>query len=195
MPAAPLSVMLIDDFQDRADVLERTLTELGYRVVGRVSAEDDLHAAFERYRPDIIVIDLDSPDRDTLEYMRSISDTDPRPIVMFTNDDDESAIKRAVRSGVSAYVTDGISARRVRPALDAAIALFEQYQEVRRELEDTRNTLAERKLVEKAKGILMKRKNIDESAAYRAMQKMAMDRNLRLAEIASSIIAAAEILG
>lgn len=191
----PLSVMLVDECSERVDMLDATLSAIGYNVVARVSATGNLHAAFERYRPDIIVIDMESPDRDTLESMRSISDEDPRPIVMFTNDDCQASIRRAVRSGVSAYVTDGISAHRVRPVLDAAIARFEEYQALRKELAQTRASLADRKVIDQAKGLLMRKKKLDEPAAYRAMQKMAMDRNLRLADLARSIIAASELLG
>jgi two-component system, response regulator / RNA-binding antiterminator len=189
-----LSVLLIDEDPDRAALLESSLVELGYRVMASVRPGADLYAVCERYRPDIVVVDMDSPDRDTLEHMRSISDRNPRPIVMFTNDDDSSTIQRAVLSGVSAYVVAELNPQRVRPVFDAAIAHFEHYQAIRSELEQAKTSLAERKLIEQAKGILMKKKQMDESRAYRVMQKMAMDRNMRLVDLARSIIAAAELL-
>ncbi len=190
-----LTVLLIDDWPDRAAILDKTLSASGYRVVASVQPGHDLYAVFEQYRPDIVIVDMESPDRDTLEHMRSISDRNPRPIVMFTNDDDSATIQRAVRSGVSAYVVDTLNPNRVRPVLDAAIARFEQYQSIRSELDRVKTSLAERKLVDQAKGVLMKRKGMDEPGAYRAMQKMAMDRNMRLVELARSIIAAADLLG
>lgn len=189
-----LTVLLVDDCPERVELLTDSLTASGYRVVAAVEPALNLHDVFEQYRPDIIVIDMDSPDRDTLEHMRSISDHNPRPIVMFTNDDDSLTIQRAVRSGVTAYVVDNLNPQRVRPVLDAAIARFEQYQSVRQELDAVKNSLAERKLIDRAKGILMTRKKIDEPTAYRMMQKMAMDRNTRLVELARSIISAADLL-
>ena len=190
-----LTVLLIDDCPDRVNLLDETLTASGYRVVAAVEPADNLHAVFERYRPDIILVDMESPDRDTLEHMRSISDHNPRPIVMFTNDDDSLTIQRAVRSGVTAYVVDTLSAKRVRPVLDAAIARFEQFQTMRNELDEARSSLADRKVIERAKGILMSRQQIDEPTAYRALQKMAMNRNQRIAELARNVISAADLLG
>ncbi len=192
--ATPLRVMLVNDRHDHADLMRRELVAIGYIVVAHVSAGDNLQVAFEGYRPDIIVAEMESPDCDTLEYMRVISDADPRPIVMFTNDDDPFTIRRAVMAGVSAYVTDARSTHRLRPVLDAAIARFDQLQAVRRELQKTRKTLSERKLIEQAKGVLMRKLDIDEPGAYRAMRKMAMDRNLRVADLARSLIAAADLL-
>lgn len=190
-----LTVLLIDDCSERVSLLEDTLTNDGYRVVAAVEPRLDLYRVFEQHQPDIVIVDIDSPDRDTLEHMRSISSSNPRPIVMFTNDDDRQTIKRAVASGVSAYVVDHLSTRRVRPVIDAAIARFEQFQQMRSELDAARSSLDERKVIEKAKGILMQRANLDEPAAYRAMQKMAMDRNTKLVDLAKSLIAASELLG
>ena len=119
---------------------------------------------------------------------------DPATSVMFTNDDDSDLIRRAVHSGVSAYIVDGINARRVRPIIDAAIARFEQFDAMRTELENAKSTLESRKIVEKAKGLLMESKDMNEADAYRAMQRMAMDRNLKMVDLARSIIAAAELL-
>ena len=189
-----LTVLLIDDCPERVGLLKDTLSESGYHVVAVVEPGLDLYRVFARYEPDIVIVDMDSPDRDTFEHMRSISSSNPRPIVMFASDDDQATIKRAVASGVSAYVVDNLSTRRVRPVIDAAIARFEQFQSLRTELDAARTSLEERKIIEKAKGVLMQRKNLDEPAAYRAMQKMAMDRNCKLVDLAKSLIAAAELL-
>ena len=186
--------MLIDELPERAEVMEKILQELGHRIVARVSVSSDLTSMVYRYHPDIIIIDLESPDRDTLEHMQSISTNQPRPIVMFTNDDDSDTIQRAIKAGVSAYIVDGLQPKRVMPILDTAIARFDEFQSIRKELQKTRDTLTERKLIERAKGILMKKSGYDEEAAYKAMRKLAMDRNIKLVELARSIIAASELL-
>ncbi len=174
--------------------MEKLLTNLGHKIVATVSAGDDLAGMVNRYSPDIIIIDMDSPDRDTIEHMQSISAEKPRPIVMFTNDDDSNTIQKAVKAGVTAYVVDGMHPNRVMPILDTAMARFNEYQAIRNELEKTRNTLEERKLIERAKGIVMKQTNQDEEAAFKSMQQTAMSRNMKLVELARSIIAAAELL-
>ncbi|OGT64790.1 MAG: hypothetical protein A2993_05400 [Gammaproteobacteria bacterium RIFCSPLOWO2_01_FULL_47_190] len=189
-----LNIMLIDELPERSMAMEKLLTGLGHRIVARASAGDDLTAMVNRYLPDIIIIDMDSPDRDTLEHMQSISADRPRPIVMFTNDDDSQTIHKAVKAGVTAYIVDGLQPQRVMPILETAIARFNEYQTIRNELEKTRNSLEERKLIERAKGIVMKQSNYDEATAYKAMQKIAMSRNMKLVDLARSIIAAAELL-
>ena len=189
-----LNIMLIDEQPERSMAMEKLLNDLGHKIVARASAGDDLTELVNCYLPDIIIIDMNSPDRDTLEHMQSISTDRPRPIVMFTNDDDSQTIQKAVKAGVTAYVVDGMKPQRVMPILETAIARFKEYQLIRNELEKTRNTLEERKLIERAKGIVMKQSNYDEEAAYKAMQKIAMSRNMKLVDLARSIIAAAELL-
>ncbi len=189
-----LNIMLIDELPERSLAMEKLLNNLGHKIVARASAGDDLTELVNRYLPDIIIIDMDSPDRDTLEHMQSISADRPRPIVMFTNDDDSQTINKAVKAGVTAYIVDGLQPQRVMPILDTAMARFKEYQTIRNELEKTKNTLEERKLIERAKGIVMKQSNQDEAAAYKSMQKIAMSRNMKLVDLARSIIAAAELL-
>lgn len=189
-----LNIMLIDELPERSLALEKLLNDLGHKIIGRASKGDDLTKMVNRYTPDIIIIDMDSPDRDTLEQMQSIRDDQPRPVVMFTNDDDANTIREAVKAGVSAYVVDGLKPKRVMPILETAIARFNDYQKIKSELEKTKNTLEDRKLIERAKGIVMKQSNYDEETAYKAMQKLAMSRNMKLVELARSIIAASELL-
>lgn len=189
-----LKIMLVDEQPERFELLDEALRAHGHEVIARVGTDEDVIAAVERLQPDVIIVDLDSPGRDTLESMQAISRDRPRPIVMFTNDGDSATIERAVKSGVSAYVVDGLSPERIRPILDVAMHRFHEYQQLRNELEQTRMQLTERKLIEKAKGILMKKRDLDEDQAYQSLRKMAMDRNLKLSELARSIIAAAELL-
>ena len=193
-PGKRLRIMLVDRLPERTNTVEQALSAAGHEVVARVMAGGDLAAEVAAASPDVIIIDIDSPDRDTLEHMRTICRERPRPVVMFTNDDNASTIRSAVRAGVSAYVVDGLHASRVLPVLEVAIARFEEFQAMREELEQTKSTLAERKLVERAKGILMRQTRMDEEAAYKAMRKMAMDRNIKLVDLARTLIAAAELL-
>lgn len=193
-PGKPLRIMLVDRLPERTNTVEQALSAAGHQVVARVMAGGDLAADVAAVSPDVIIVDIDTPDRDTLEHMRTISRERPRPVVMFTNDDNAATIRSAVRAGVSAYVVDGLHASRVLPVLEVAIARFEEFQAMREELEQTKSTLAERKLIERAKGILMRQTRMDEEAAYKAMRKMAMDRNIKLVDLARTLIAAAELL-
>ncbi|MFO1436543.1 MAG: ANTAR domain-containing protein [Gammaproteobacteria bacterium] len=194
-PNKALRIMLVDSFPERTNTVEAALVAAGHHVVARVMAGGDLAAEVSAVLPDVIIIDIDSPNRDTLEHMRTISRDHPRPVVMFTNDDNAETIRSAVQAGVSAYVVDGLNANRVLPVLEVARARFEEFQAMREELEQTRATLADRKLVEKAKGLVMQKSGMDEATAYKAMRKMAMDRNIRIVDLARTILAATELLG
>ena len=189
-----LRVLLVDDSTDRRTSIEKALTGVGCAVVGFASGTDDLLRCVERDDPEVVIIDTDSPGRDVLESLESVQSSAPRPIVMFTQDDDGQTITRATRAGVSAYVVDGISQKRVRPILDAAIERFQQFRSLTEELEKTRAELQQRKVLDKAKGILMQRRGMSEDEAYKAMRNLAMRTNKRLVEVADSIVSAADLL-
>lgn len=189
-----LKVMLVDDDPKRVQTLQQALARAGCEVVAHVESAIDLHRRVSEVKPDIIIIDTDSPDRDTLENLCVISRDEPRPVVMFAHDGDSEKIREAVRAGVSAYVVDGLAMERVKPIIDVAIARFEQFQALRRELEETEEKLAERKVVERAKGILMKGGNLSEDEAYRALRRQAMKNNARLGDVARQVIALAGLL-
>ena len=188
-------VMLIDERPERAAMVERALRDAGYEVVARLGADEDLLARVHATSADVIIVDLEVPGRDILEDMRSISRDRPRPIVMFAEQGDSATIEAAVRAGVSAYVVDGLSGKRIRPIIEVAVARFCEFQALRQELDQAKTDLAERKVIEKAKGILMKQKGSSEEQAYAALRRMAMDRNQRLAEVARSVITVADLLG
>ena len=190
-----MRVLLIDDTRARARVLRKALQDGGYEVVQAAAAPLALMKAVERAQPDVIIIDVDSPSRDVLEHIVVMTQNAPRPIVMFARDAGEAMIREAVKAGVSAYVVDGMEAARVKPIIDVACARFEEFQRLRGELAEARESLSERKLVERAKGILMQRRGLSEEAAFAALRGMAMDRKLRLAEVARSVIDAAALLG
>jgi two-component system, response regulator / RNA-binding antiterminator len=190
----PIRVLIVDENAERAALVERALVQSGCEVVARLGGRADLQARINAVQPDVIVIDMDCPDRDTLEDMSRISRDQPRPTVMFVDRSDSESIRAAVRAGVSAYVVGGLSAERVRTVLDVAIARFAEFQALRSELASARTDLEERKVVERAKGILMKRRNLGEAEAFRLLRKMAMDRKARLADVARDVVAAAELL-
>jgi response regulator NasT len=189
-----LRVMLIDDNRGRAALLQQALRDAHYEVVAVLHDDADILKRVQETPVDVILIDLESPDRDTLEYLSTLNRESPKPIVMFAENDDNTIIQAAIKAGVSAYVVDGLSHQRLKPIMKVAIARFREYQAMRAELDKTRNQLAERKVIERAKGIVMKQKGIDEASAYHALRKMAMDRNLRLAEVAESVIAVTQLL-
>jgi response regulator NasT len=189
-----MRVLLVDEDAERATLLKLALRESGYTVSLHVGTTANLPARVREVEPDVIIIDRESPDRDTLEHVCSVTRDQPRPIVFFTQDGDRATIQAAVRAGVSAYVVGGMSAERVRPILDVAMARFDEFQAMRQELDQTKTNLAERKQIERAKGIVMKSRNVDEEEAYGLLRKLAMDRNQRLAQVAENVIAMAELL-
>ena len=188
-------VILVDENGERAPTVAQALSASGFQLVATLGSGADLKARMIELQADVVIIDMDSPDRDILENMRQVGAELPRPIVMFSQDGHPDMIRAAVEAGVSAYVVDGLKPERIKPIVDVAIARFAQFQSLRGELDKARSSLAERKLIERAKGILMKRRDCDEEEAYAFMRKTAMDQKLRLADIANRIIAAAELLG
>lgn len=179
-----LKVMIVDEVVERAEVLQQALARAGYDVIAYAPSTFDLHRQVGALKPDIIIIDTDSPDRDTLENLCVVTRDDPRPVVMFTHDGDSDKIRAATQAGVSAYVVDGMAGERIGPIINAAVARFEQFQALKRELDDSEEKLADRKVIERAKGILIKTRKLSEEEAYRALRKQAMETNSRLADVA-----------
>lgn len=190
-----LRVVLIDETPERAAMLQQALVDHGYDVVARLDPAEDLAQRVAELAPDIILVDMDSPSRDVLEHVRSISRDQPRPIVMFAEKSDRETTAAAIKAGVSAYIVDGLNEKRLQDIMDVAVARFREYQALRAELEEARVKLSERKLVDRAKGLLMQHKHMSEDEAYKALRKMAMDRNMRMGEVAQNVIAVMEMLG
>lgn len=188
-----MRVLVVDESPEQAQLLRDGLRKAGYEVAAP-SSPLALLRAIEEHRPDIIVIDTESPSRDVLEHLVVMSQHTPRPVVMFASDADPETIREATRAGVSAYVVDGLDPERIKPILNAAVARFDELQALRAQLAAANLRLAERKLVERAKGLLMKSRGLDEAAAYALMRKLAMDRKLRLGEVAQQLIEAAGLL-
>jgi two-component system, response regulator / RNA-binding antiterminator len=191
----PLKVLLIDEDPDRAAVLREALVANGYAVVSTFTSPVDLYDRVKDHAPDLIIIDTDSPSRDVIEHISFISRDQPRPIVMFSADRESETIRAAVRAGVTAYIVDGLSEARVQPILQVAVERFEAEQALRVELAHAKTQLTERKVVERAKGIIMKQKQVDEEEAFRTLRKFAMDRGVRLAEAAEQVIEIAKVIG
>lgn len=191
----PLRVLLVDETFERAALLKHALQEAGCQIAAHVSSSADLPGLVAELKPDLIILDTESPDRDTLENLSVIRRDQPRPIVMFTHDDDSDKIRAAVRAGVSAYVVDGLKSERLRPIMDVAIARFNEFQAMRADLEKAEGQLSERKDVERAKGILMKQRGWTEEQAYQALRKAAMDKGSRLVDVAKQLIEITDLLG
>jgi response regulator NasT len=189
-----MRVLVVDESPEQAQRLPDGLRKAGYEVTALLSSPLALLRAIEEHRPDIIVIDTDSPSRDVLEHLVVMNQHTPRPVVMFASDARPETIREATRAGVSAYVVDGLEPDRISPILSAAMARFEGLQALRAQLADANLRLAERKLVERAKGLLMKTRGLDEEAAYALLRRFAMDHKLRLAEVSQQLIDAADLL-
>lgn len=187
--------MLVNESTERAQVLEGAVLECGYQVAARLCGIRHLADHVGAIQPDVIIIDLEQPDHDLLDDLRIILRDRPCPIVVFAQRSDEHLIRQAMRIGVSSFVVDGWSSSRLKPLLDIAVARFEETQTLREELDHAKTTLAERKVIERAKGILMLRRKCDEQQAYMLLRKMAMDRNEKMIDVAHHVIGAAELLG
>lgn len=154
-----------------------------------------LVAKLEALSPDVVLIDLSNPRRDELEEMFAISRALARPIAMFVDQTDDASIEAAIDAGVSAYVVDGLKAERIRPVLDVAVKRFNAFSRLRAELDEARGALAERKTIDAAKALLMKKRGIDEPAAYAALRKAAMDRGRKIVDVADALLTAERLMG
>lgn len=186
--------MLVDNNMERTDPLKQALTESGYEVIAHLSDTANLNDAVGRLQPDMVIIDTESPSRDTLEHICVMSQSTPRPVVMFTHDGDSEMIRTATRAGVSAYVVGGLPREKLKPVMDAAVARFDEFKLLREELNVANTRLSERKIIERAKGLLMKQRGIDEEEAYGLLRNMAMNQNIRLATLAEQVVQAAKLL-
>ena len=189
-----LRILLVDQNVTRASILEEGLREAGYMNVTVVRDMQNLLRRIVDLDPDVICIDLENPNRDVLEQMFQVSRVVQRPVAMFVDRSDSDMIKAAVEAGVGAYVVDGLKKERVQAVLDMAITRFKAFNDLREELDRARQALGERKVVERAKGILMKERGLTEDAAYTLLRKAAMTDNRRVVDIAQAVITAAGLL-
>ncbi|MBK5004586.1 ANTAR domain-containing protein [Pseudomonas sp. S60] len=189
-----LRILLINDTSRTGGRLRTALSEAGFDVIDESGLTIDLPARVEAVRPDVVLIDTESPSRDVMEQVVIVTRDQPRPIVMFTDEHDPGVMRQAIKAGVSAYIVEGIHAQRLQPILDVAMARFESDQVLRAQLHARDQQLAERKRIELAKGMLMKMKSCDEEEAYTLMRRQAMSRQQKLIQVAEQIIAMNELL-
>jgi response regulator NasT len=189
-----LKIVIVEKNPVRAAVLEDGLRAAGQLHVLRVDDTSHLLARIYAVDPDVILIDLESPSRDVLEQMFQVSRAVKRPVAMFVDQSDQAATEAAVDAGVSAYIVGGLQKERIKNLLDLCISRFNSFARLRDELERTRTALEERKVIDRAKGILMKAKDLSEDAAYVLLRKTAMNENKKIAEVAQSVVTAAELL-
>ena len=187
-----MRVLVIDPDQARAALVAEGLVGVEPLEVRRCARFDEAEAA--AFAPDVVVIACESPDRDTLESLREATAANPRPVVMFVDRSEPALAEAAVHAGVAAYVVDGLAPSRVRSVLEVALTRFRLMQALRGDLAKAQADLAARKTVEKAKGLLMKERGLDEEAAYRLLRKLAMDTGRPLGAVAADLVSYAEVL-
>ncbi|MGL4490841.1 MAG: ANTAR domain-containing response regulator [Rhizobiaceae bacterium] len=194
MKNKPLSVLIVDENVARAAIIEAGVRDAGHSKVTVIHDVTGLARRIEEIAPDIIVIDVENPNRDMLENLFQISRAVSRPIAMFVDRSDMASMEAAIDAGVSAYVVDGLRQERIKPILEMAISRFKAYSRMVRELEDARSELEGRKVIDKAKAILMKSKGITEDEAHALLRKTAMNQNRKMSELAQSLVLAAGLL-
>ena len=187
-------IVIVDESPIRAAILQEGLREAGFTEVVHISEMQSLLARIYALDPDIILIDLENPSRDSLEQMFQVSRAVRRPIAMFVDQSDAASIQASVDAGVSAYIVDGLKKERIKPILDLCVSRFNAFAKLQDELDRTKNALEERKVIDRAKGILMKLKGLTEEEAYVLMRSTAMREKKKIAEIAQSILTASELL-
>lgn len=189
-----LKIVLIDESPVRAAILEDGLREAGHATIFRIADRANLLERIYAIDPDVILIGLENPSRDVLEQMFQVSRAVKRPVGMFVDQTDAASIEAAIDAGVSAYVVDGLRKERVKPILDILVSRFHAFARLRAELDQAKGQLEERKVVDRAKGILMRRKSLTEEQAYALLRTVAMNEKKKIAEIAQSVVTAAELL-
>lgn len=179
----------------RSRALRIGLLQAGYNIIAVIPGDIYMSERITQLQPDMIIIDAESDSRDVLEHMVMLTRDAPRPIVLFTEDGSQTNMAAAMEAGVSAYVVAGLQSERIKPVLDVAMARFNADQKLRSELSDTKAKLQERKTIERAKGLLMERHHLSENEAYQKMRKQAMEKNLKLVELAQRMLDVADLLG
>lgn len=190
-----MRIVIVDDSGARASVLEEGLREAGYDDIHFVPPRGAFVARIERMAPDVVLMDLGSPSRDTLEEMLLVSRALAKPIAMFVDQSDDSMIGAAIDAGVSAYVVDGLRKDRVKPILELAVRRFTAFSRMQSELDEARTALANRKTIDKAKAILMAQRGLNEPDAYALLRSTAMNQGRRLVDVAEALVTASSLLG
>ncbi|MDB5662032.1 MAG: response regulator NasT [Sphingomonas bacterium] len=190
-----MRIVIVDDSGLRATVLEEGLREAGYEDIQVVPPRGGFVARIERMAPDVVLMDLGNPSRDTLEDMLTVSRALARPIAMFVDSSDDAMIGAAIDAGVSAYVVDGLRKERVRPVLELAVRRFNAFARMQTERDEARTALAERKTIDRAKAILMQGRGLSEPDAYALLRSTAMNQGRKIIDVAEALITASDMLG
>lgn len=190
-----LTIAIVDESRSRAAIIEEGLRDAGYSRIVHIGEMTNLLARLYATDPDVVVIDLENPSRDVLEQLFQVSRLVKRPVAMFVDQSDTGMINKAIEAGVSAYVVDGLKKERVKAILDMCVARFQAFARLQNELDQAKSALEERKVVERAKGLLMKHKGISEEEAYAQLRKRAMNEKKKLGEIAQAVVTGLEMLG
>lgn len=190
----PLTVAVIEDDKNRAGFIVESLEAAGQLDVQVFMSGPGIAESIRQQNPDVVLIDMSNPSRDTLEAMAVATGPLERPVAMFVDRSDEGLTRAAIEAGVSAYVVDGLKPERLKPILDAAVSRFNMFSRMRTELETTKRALEERKVIDRAKGLLMKARGVDEDEAYALLRKTAMDQGKRVADVAQALVTAMGLL-
>jgi two-component system, response regulator / RNA-binding antiterminator len=190
-----LRIAIVDESSARAAVIEEGLRDSGLSDIATLTDRRGLVARLTELEPDVVLINLENPSRDTLEESFLVSRSLGKPIAMFVDQSDEESTIAAVDAGVSAYIVDGFKKERIKPILDLAVRRFQAFSKLQEELAEAKNMLAERKIVDRAKAILMKRRGIDEPSAYALLRSHAMQSNRRIADVAEALVTADSLMG
>ena len=194
-PDSSLKILVIDENPIRRAIIETGLAEAGFTAVTVLANTTRLIDHIYKLDPDVVLIDLENPSRDVLEQMFQVSRVVRRPIAMFVDKSDKSEIEAAIEAGVSAYIVDGLKKERVKPILETTMTRFRAFTRLQAELEEVKGALKERKIIEKAKGILMRRRGLDEEKAYELLRTTAMSQGRRIADVAQALVSSADLLG
>ena len=189
-----LKILVIDEDPVRAAILKEGLGDAGHLRVEWIADTSELYMRITALDPDVVLIDLENPNRDVLEEMFQVSREVKRPIAMFVDQSDTAMITASVDAGVSAYIVDGLKKERIKSILDMTISRFNAFSRLQTELDEAKTQLEDRKTIDRAKGILMKQKGISEEEAYVLLRKNAMNQKKKIAEVAASLVSAAELL-
>jgi response regulator NasT len=189
-----MRILVVEADTEKAQHIIDALSEAGWLDVQALSKISSLENSIESFDPDIVLIDMENPDRDTLEHISMVSDTQSRTVAMFVDQSDTDLTRAAMNAGVSAYVVDGLKMNRIKPVLETAIARFQIMRQMRSELDAAKQALTDRKTIDRAKGILMRQRSMSEDAAYKLLRKAAMDQGRKVIDVAQALVTAADLL-
>ncbi|MEH6523226.1 ANTAR domain-containing response regulator [Sulfitobacter sp.] len=189
-----MRILVVQEDTEKAQHIIDALSEAGWHDVQALSDISFLKNSIQSFDPDIVLIDMENPDRDTLEHISMVSDTRSRAVAMFVDQSDSDLTRAAMNAGLSAYVVDGLKMNRIKPVLETAIARFQIMRQMRSELDAAKQALTDRKTIDRAKGILMRQRSLSEDAAYKLLRKAAMDQGRKVIDVAQALVTAADLL-